>query len=254
MKNRFKHLCYQASFDRLIILLASVSLVIALVSAGQVRTVSIRIFCILVVILFIHLFIYLSRSLRKGNPNCHRDQEAMNIMVELANEMNVKLHPTKSLEIAPELKGVRFAPRPFFSGCKVHFGGTVRIGCTILCGLDNLALKGILAHELAHLKKRHSIKGLLSLLISIPVLVYGFVSSSWPIIPILLTVTLSILVFSLISWHHEYEADAVAAEYVREKDMAYALEQAAGLIHRPGDTLVHPSFKKRISRLLSDKE
>jgi len=254
VKNRFKHLCYQASFDRLIILLGSISLVIALVSSGQVRAASICIFCILVVILFIHLFIYLSRSLRKGNPNCHRAQEAMNIMVELANEMNVKLHPTKSLDIAPELKGAISTPRPFFSGYKFHFGGTVRIGCTILCGLDNLALKGVLAHELAHLKKRHSIKGLLSLLTSIPVLVYGFVSGSWPIIPILLTVTLSILVFSLISWHHEYEADAVAAEYVREKDMAYALERVAGLIHRPGDTLVHPSFKKRISRLLSDKE
>ncbi len=254
MKNRFKHLCYQASFDRLIILLASVSLVIALVSAGQVRTVSIRIFCILVVILFIHLFIYLSRSLRKGNPNCHIAQEAMNIMVELANEMNVKLHPTKSLEIAPELKGAGCAPRPFFSGCKVHFGGTVRIGCTILCDLDNLALKGILAHELAHLRKNHFVKGLPSLLLFVPVLAYWIVSRSTPIIPILLTFAIVTLVFSLISWHHEYEADAVAAEYVREKDMAYALEQAAGLIHRPGDTLVHPSFKKRISRLLPDKE
>lgn len=254
VKNRFKHLCYQASFDRLIILLASVSLVIALVSAGQVRTVSIGIFFILVVILFIHLFIYLSRSPRKGNLNCHRGQEAMNIMAELANEMNVKLHPTKSLEIAPELRGARSAPRPFFSGCKVHFGGTVHIGCTILCGLDNLALKGILAHELAHLRKRHSIKGLLSLLVFIPVPVYGFVSESMLIIPILLNFTIGVLVLSLISWHNEYEADAVAAEYVRKKDMAYALEQVAGLIHRPGDTLVHPSFKKRISRLLSDKE
>jgi len=124
----------------------------------------------------------------------------------------------------------------------------------MLCGLDNLALKGIFAHELAHLRKRHFAKGLLSVLVFIPVLIYGFVSSFWPIIPIVLTVTIWVLVFSLISWHHEYEADAIGAEYVRKKDMAYALEQAAGLIHRPGDTLVHPSFKKRISRLLLDKE
>jgi Zn-dependent protease with chaperone function len=178
----------------------------------------------------------------------------MNIMAELASAMNVKLHPTKSLEFVPALKGARSAPRPFFSGCKLHLGGTVYIGCTILCGLDNLALKGILAHELAHLKKRHSVKGLLSILVFVPVPVYAFVSKSMLMIPILLNSTIGVLVFSLISWHHEYEADAVAAEYVGEKDMAYALEQAAGLIHRPGDTLLHPSFNKRISHLLSDKE
>lgn len=254
VKNRFKHLRYQASFDRLIILLASVSLVIALVSSGQVRTVSIGILTILVIILFIRLFIYWSKSSRKSNPDCHRGHEAMNIMAELANEMNVKLHPTKSLQIVPGLRGANSAPLPFFSGCKAHFGGTVHVGCTILCGLDNLALKGILAHELAHLKKWHYARGLLSFLVVIPVTVYGFVSKSMPTIPILLTITIGILVFSLISWRHEYEADAVAAEYVGKKDMAYALEQIARLIYRPGDTLAHPSFKKRISRLLSDKE
>ena len=254
MKNKFKHLCYQASFDRLIILLASLSLVIALVSAGQVRTVSIGIFSILVIILFIRLIIYWSRSSHKSNPDCHRGHEAMNIMAELANEMNVKLHPTKSLEIVPELRGAKSTPLPFFSGCKVHFAGRVRIGCTILCGLDTLALKGILAHELAHLRKNHSVKGLPSLLLFVPVLAYCIVSRSTPIIPILLTFAIGTLVFSLISWHHEYEADAVAAEYVGKKDMVYALEQIARLIYRPGDTLVHPSFKKRISRLLSDKE
>ena len=256
MKKRFKNLYYQASFDRLIILLASVSLVIALVSAGQIRIVSIGIVSILVIILFIRLIIYWSGSSRKSNPECHRGHEAMNIMSELAsqNEMNVKLHPTKSLKIVPELKGAKSALTPFFSGCKVHFGGTVRIGCTTLCGLDNRALKGILAHELAHLRKRHYAKGFLSFLVAIPVIVYVFVSRSVPIIPVLLTITIGILVFSLIYWHHEYEADAVAADFIGKKDMAYAHEKIAGLIHRPGDTLAHPSFKKRISRLLSDKE
>jgi Zn-dependent protease with chaperone function len=179
-------------------------------------------------------------------------------MTKLANEMNVRLHPTKSLEITPEFRGASSAPW-FFSGYKVHFRGRVRIGCTILCGLDDLALKGILAHELAHLRKRHSVKGLPSLLLFVPVLVYWIVSKSTPIIPILLTFAIGTLVFSLVSWHHEYEADAVAAEYVGKeyvgkKDMAYALEQVARLMYRPGDTLAHPSFKKRISRLLSEEE
>lgn len=177
----------------------------------------------------------------------------MDIMVDLASKMDVKLHPTKSLEIVPELRGARSAPHPFLSGYKVHFGGTVHIGCTILCGLDNPALAGILAHELAHLRKGHSVKVMLSFLVFIPVLVYWSVSESWPIIPILLTFAIWALVLSLISWQNEYEADAVAAEYVEKKPMAYALKQVARLIDRPGDTLTHPSFKKRISRLLSEE-
>ena len=71
-------------------------------------------------------------------------------------------------------------------------------------------------------------------------------------IPILLTFTIGTLVFSLVSWRDEYEADAAATEYVGKKDMAYALEQVAKHIYRPGDTLAHPSFKKSISRLLSE--
>jgi len=254
VKNKLKRLCHhQASFDRLIILLASVGLVIALVSAGQVRVVSISTFFVLAIILFIRLFIYSLKSPHKGNPDCRRRPEAMSLMAKLANEMNVRLHPTKSLEIAPEFRGASSALW-FFSGWKVHFRGRVRIGCTILCGLDDLALRGILAHELAHLGKRHSLRVLPFLLLFVTVLIYWVVSKSTPMIPILLTFAIGTLVFSLVSWHHEYEADAVAAEYVGKKDMAYALEQVARLMYRPGDTLAHPSFKKRISRLLSEDE
>jgi Zn-dependent protease with chaperone function len=179
----------------------------------------------------------------------------MNTMVELANRMDVKLHPTKSLEIVPGLRNAKSAPCPFFSGHKVRFGGTVQIGCTILCGLTNPALKSVLAHELAHLRRRHLKKSLLSLIVFVPVLVYGFLSGSMPpIISIFLTLTVWALVFSLISWRNEYEADAVGAEYVGKKPMADALEEIARLLHRTRDTVTHPSFKKRRSRLLSDME
>ena len=83
--------------------------------------------------------------------------------------------------------------------------------------------------------------------------VYWIVSGSTPIIPILLNFAIAALILSLVSWYHEYEADAVAAEYVGKKDMAYALEQVAGIMHRPEDTLTHPSFRKRISRLLPEE-
>ncbi len=250
VKNRFKHLYYEASFDHLVILLVSIALVIALLSVAEIRPVFIG---ISVIILFIALFRFLPRNLRKDNLNCFRRQETMNIMAELASEMNVELHPTKSLEIAPGLESARSEPRPFFSGYKLHYGGTVHIGCTLLCRLDNRALKGVLAHELAHLRKRHSIKGLSPFLMFIPILVYGHIATSWPIIPLLLTFTVCILVISLISWRNEYQADAIAAEHVGRMDMVYALEQVARLIYRPGDTPTHPSFKKRISRLSPSK-
>lgn len=257
MKNKLKCLCHQASFDRLIILLASVSLVIALVSA-QVRGVSIGTFFILAIVLLIRLFIYGLNSRHKGNPDCLRRPEAMRLMAKLASEMNVRLHPAKSLEIVPELRGARSIPW-LFLGWKVHFRGRVCIGCTILCGLDNIALKGIIAHELAHLKEKHFLRFLafllLFLLLFFAVLVYLYVSkSTTAFLLTLLTVTIEILVYSLVSWRQEYEADAVAAKYVGPKDMAHALEQVARLMYRPGDTLTHPSFKKRISRLQSEEK
>jgi len=189
-----------------------------------------------------------------GVVNCHRRQETMNMMTQLAHEMNVRLHPTKALQIAPGFRGVSCNPLPFLSGWRVYLGGTVRVGCLILCNLDNPALRGMFAHELAHLRKWHSLKILPCLVtfILVAVLVYLFVTKS--IIPIFLTVTVGILVFSLISWHFEYEADGIGSEFVQKKVMANALEQAAKVIARPGHSLTHPSFEKRISRLLSDKK
>lgn len=256
VRNRLKCLRHQASFDRLAVLLASVSLVIALVSA-QVRGVSIGVFFVLAAVLLIRLFMYVLNSRQKGNPDCMRRPVAMKLMAKLASEMNVRLHPAKSLEIVPELRGARSIPW-LWLGWRAHARGRVRIGCTILCGLDDIALKGVIAHELAHLKRRHFLRllaFLLPLLLLFPaLLVYlCFWEPLTAFVLTLLTVTIGILVYSLVSWRQEYEADAVAAEYVGPTDMAHALEQAARLMYRPGDTLTHPSFRKRISRLQSEE-
>lgn len=248
MKSKLKRLCDQVSFDRIVILLLVVVLVIAFASAGQVRKVSIWALFALPIILLIRFCIYSFRSVPKSNPDCYRGKIAMSIMTKLANEMNVRLHPTKSLEIKPQLRGAS-ASSWFFSS-----GGSVSIGCTLLCGLDDMALKGIIAHELAHLKKRHSLKTLPCLLLFIPVIVFGIASKSTTIIPILVSLGLGTIVFSMLSWHYEYQADVVAAEYVGKKEMAHALEQVSSLLYRPGDTLAHPSFKKRISHVLSEEK
>ena len=254
MKNKFKYLYYQASFDHLVLLLLSISLIIGLVSVGQVQIVSMGVFVVLIIVLCVHLVVEGPWDRQKSSSECLRGPETMSILVELANRMNVRLHPTKSLKIVPGLRNAKATPCPFLSGFRVHFGGTVQICCTMLCGLEGPALGGVLAHELAHLKRRHLAKVLLSLLAFIPILVYGLVSRSVAGIPILLSFAIFGLVISLISWQTEYEADAVAAEYVGKERMAYALEQVAQLLHRHRDTFTHPSFKRRISRLLSEKE
>lgn len=253
VKNPFKYLYQQTSFDRVAILLAFLSLISILMSEDRVRSIFIGAFSSLVIILFVRLCIYSVRNRYKGNPCCHKGQEATSLMMQLANEMSIKLCPNKPLDITPNLVGARSTPWPFFSGWRFYLGGRVHIGCILLYRLDDLGVKCVIAHELAHLKKGHSVKVLLSFLLCVFVLIYWMISNSTPIIPILLTSVVWTFIYSLISWHHEYEADAVAADYVGKKEMANALKEVADIIYRPGDTLAHPSFKKRITRLLSDK-
>lgn len=222
-------------------------------SEDRVRSIFIGAFSILVIILFVRLCIYSVRNRYKGNPGCHKGQKATSLMRQLANEMSIRLCPNRPFDITPNLVGARSTPWPFFSGWRLYLVGRVYIGCILLSHLDNLGVKCVIAHELAHLKKWHSVKVLLSLLPFVFVLIYWMISNSTPIIPILLASIVCIFIYSLISWHHEYEADTVAADYVGKKEMANALKEVAGIIYRPGDTLAHPSFKKRITRLLSDK-
>ena len=220
---------------------------VAWVSKGQTHIVFEGILVALIIISFIRSTIFVVRSKQHSNrnkknciPNCQRYQEASNILSELAREMNVELNPTKSFKVSTQ-----------FGGASAD-GRTVHIEYSVLYCLDNIALKGVLAHELGHIKKKHQKKMRLSyvvfVFISIIPIAYGLSSKSQTIIPFLITFLLFVLVRSFISWDHEFEADRIAAKYIRE-DMAYALEEFGKLIYRPGDTLDHPSFKKRISRI-----
>ena len=258
VKNKFKYLYYQASFDHLALLFLSISLVIGLVSAGRVQIISIVVFVVLIIVVLVRLVIHLAveryRDRDRGTSECHRRQETLSIMVELASRMKVRLHPTRPLEIVPGLRNAKAVPHLFRSGLRVDYGGGVQICCTMLCRLEGSALEGVLAHELAHLKKRHQARMLLSSLVFAPIVIYTIASWSVAIIPISLSCAVFGLVYSLISWQSEYEADAVAAEYVGERRMADALEQVGQVLHKRRDTFTHPSLKKRISRLLLNGE
>jgi len=50
----------------------------------------------------------------KGNAGYHTSQAAISLVVRLANEMNVKLYPTRPFYIVPDLVGDSSTSRPFF--------------------------------------------------------------------------------------------------------------------------------------------
>ena len=247
MNKTLKQLCSQGSFDRFIMLLVLISSAIALVSGDQIREASIGVICVSGAILIIRFLIYSLNNRPKGDTKCCKRQSAERILNELANEMNVKLHTTRSLDIVPKYRGASSFILPSFYDGRLRCLSRVRIGCIIICGLDNVALEGIIAHELAHLKRHHSIHDLTLIFIFVSVLVYLFILGSPLLFPLIAAIWT--LVFSWTSWRSEYEADAVAANYIGKEDMTHALKQFARLVYRPSDTLLHPSFKKRISRL-----
>ena len=138
------------SIDRFLILLLSICMIIILVTSDTINTCCIAISIIIGFILFIRWIVYSFRSVQKRNLDCQKGHNALFMMKQLADEMHVKLHAVKPLEIAPGYIGAKSDSLTFFSGSIFSYSGRVVIGCPILCHLDDISLKGVLAHELAH--------------------------------------------------------------------------------------------------------
>lgn len=193
----------------------------------------------LFVILVIRYFMFFNNDQRKCIPDCPRSLEATRILLELANEMRVNLRQTKPLEVPAQFNGAR---------CD---GEKIELGSSLLYGLDDAALKGIFAHELGHIKNNHPLKIRLSYLLFLP----AFISlpfammSKYAFVIVVLLILAGIIVWSLLSWIREFEADAEGAKSVGVDTMAHALEECSKFIYRPGGTLEHPSFKNRILRV-----
>jgi Zn-dependent protease with chaperone function len=176
------------------------------------------------------------------------------MLSELAVQMKVVLNPSKPATFEADFTNASAGPRPYFSGLKPHHGGSVRIGYLILYGLQDSALRCVLAHELAHIKKKHSIVlGILVLVLIGGVVVSAMYSGN--IILFLLVILVGAAIISVLSWYDEYQADSVAAKVVGSTEMASALRQVSALLNRGKDSFTHPSFEKRISSLTgSDKD
>jgi Zn-dependent protease with chaperone function len=266
MKKRLKQfIINNVTLDRLIILFVSIVLVIALASEKLLHAISVDIFQILVAILFIRVIIYLHMEWRKrnkfkrvnqegvGHDDKVRTLEVMGLINRLAAkaEMDVRLHPNNPLEISNKFSGAKSDVRPYLSEGHVHFWGRIFISSSLINNLDNIALQGVIAHELAHLKKKHHWLYFIPdiLLFVTVVLVYSFLGQTTSFTPYFLTFAVWIFVLSFVSWHWEYQVDTLAAKHITKEIMIFTLSRVSEILYRPADTILHPSFKKRISHL-----
>jgi Zn-dependent protease with chaperone function len=141
-------------------------------------------------------------------------------------------------------------------------GNTINIGQPVLATLDSISVRGVFAHELAHIKGNHAMKGLRLLAAVVFVsgtllegVLYGFgPSGSTPLACVALLIILTGLTgiaMRFISWPFEYTADLTADERVKQGAVASALKALATLrrLDVRRDSYGHPSINKRIANL-----
>lgn len=133
-----------------------------------------------------------------------------------------------------------------------YFNGKIILGQTIVEEFDQESRRGVFAHELAHRKAHHPLKRLGMLLLAFMPIVYFISLMQLPgIVNLLLVFAAYALVLPIASWHFEYEADSIAAQFVGKQLMITALLRLseANAIDIKRDTYSHPSISKRIHRL-----
>jgi Zn-dependent protease with chaperone function len=195
----------------------------------------------------------MTTQLTLDDPSSAKRKKAKDLLSKLADQNYIGLHPTKFFETSLNITGANSRPQPFVCNRRIHYGGRICISFDMLNKLDDNTLGCVFAHELAHLKKKHSVKILPAFTPVVAVFVYSIVSKSYPFILLLLSVAIMVLVSRAISWYQEFEADALAAKWVGKEDMLYTLKTIEKIMNRHGDTLTHPSFGKRISHLTGEK-
>jgi Zn-dependent protease with chaperone function len=196
------------------------------------------------------LFRFVREGMQKGKP---RDEDPNNVIPEwkkFCQSMGVK--KDIKVKIFPNLRNAYSNPT------------TIEIGQPILDSLDSLSIKGVFAHELAHIKGKHDLKKLLLfatfLLLGV---LYSFYfnfsqldsSLFWFSVP-LLSISFMGIAARFISWPFEYKADLMADQYLKQKYLeqkavASFLTAGAALrkIEATRDFYSHPSITKRIASL-----
>jgi hypothetical protein len=162
-------------------------------------------------------------------------------LFNLAKMMRVRLKSEDILKVVPQ-----------WVNAGATSDGKIILGQIVAYEFDREARRGIMAHELAHFKAKHSMKNASVLfLTSIPVL--GLISLLHlpGLVNLLLVFSVYGLILPTVSWHFEYEADAIAATFVGSNPVIEGLRKLAEAKHADvrRDTYSHPSISNRISRL-----
>jgi len=141
---------------------------------------------------------------------------------------------------------------------------TIEVGQPMLDSFNSVSIEAVFAHELAHIKGKHSLKQQ-CLLIGVPVvasfvavLLFGIPYGSD--LPGIYLFIFSVLIVSadstgiamrFISWPFEYKADLMANQCVKQGAVASALKALATLrkMDVTRDFYGHPSINKRIANL-----
>jgi Zn-dependent protease with chaperone function len=162
-------------------------------------------------------------------------------LFNLAKMMGVRLKDEDILKVAPQ-----------WVNAGSTSDGKIIIGQIVAYEFDREARRGILAHELAHLKSKHSMKSVAVLLLAfIPVLFFISLLHLPSFVNLLLLFSAYGLILPKVSWHFEDEADAIAATFVGINPVIKGLRKLAEAKHADirHDTYSHPSISDRISKL-----
>ena len=147
--------------------------------------------------------------------------------------------------------------------CNAYAGGsTIYIGQSVIDNLDSVSLKGVVAHELAHIKGNHELKRWCLLTGSVvasgvlfQAVLYGFHPSGSTAVAcatlLIMVVGFAGIVMRFVSWPFEYSADTEADQCVRQGAVASALKAIATLrkMDFTRDFYRHPSVNKRVENL-----
>lgn len=160
---------------------------------------------------------------------------------DLAKMMGVRLEGEDILKVAPQ-----------WINAGATFDGKIILGQVVADEFDRETRRGILAHELAHLKAKHSTKHFVVLLLaSIPVFFFISFLHLPALVDFLLVFSAYGLILPEVSWRLEEEADAIAANFVGINPVIKGLRKLAEAKHADVrcDSYSHPSISNRICRL-----